>query len=180
MRSPHLVLVLTLLATAATAGAASPELPKRKAGLWEMKTAVMEMGGAGPQMQMCVGENSDALLAQPGGEAASHCTHQNVSREGNRVTVDAVCAAEGHTATVHGVFTGDFDTHYSGEIHTTYDPPLQGMASATMKQEGRWLGPCKAGQKPGDVSIQGIPGMGGGSFNVNEMMKNMRRPPTGR
>ncbi len=44
------------------------------------------------------------------------------------------------------------------------------MREATTKMEAKWLGPCKAGQKPGDVMIQGIPGM-----NMEELMKGMKR-----
>ena len=44
---------------------------------------------------------------------------------------------------------------------------MQGMSESNMTQEARWLGPCKAGQKPGDVIM---PGMGG--VNINDMMKD--------
>ena len=40
-----------------------------------------------------------------------------------------------------------------------------------MTQEARWLGPCKPGQKPGDVIMPNMGGAGG-SINVNEMMKD--------
>lgn len=85
----------------------------------------------------------------------------------NRVTIHSVCKVEGSTATTDGVFEGSFDTNYKGTMKTRFNPPLQGMAESNMTQQARWLGPCKPGQKPGDVIM---PNMGG--FNVNEMMKD--------
>ena len=86
---------------------------------------------------------------------------------GNKVVVHAVCKIEGSTATTDGVFEGSFDTNYTGTMKTRFTPPLQGMTESNMTQQARWLGPCKPGQKPGDVIM---PNMGG--FNVNEMMKD--------
>jgi len=36
-----------------------------------------------------------------------------------------------------------------------------------MVQEARWLGPCKSGQKPGDVIMPGAQ-----KFNMQEMMND--------
>jgi hypothetical protein len=36
---------------------------------------------------------------------------------------------------------------------------LQGMREASTVIEGKWLGPCNPGQKPGDASIPGMPNM---------------------
>jgi hypothetical protein len=64
-----------------------------------------------------------------------------------------------------------------------------------MKMDGKWLGPCKDGMKPGDVVMQGMPrlnvleiGKGGDGTGMTEdkaramaeeMKKNMarQRPP---
>jgi hypothetical protein len=35
----------------------------------------------------------------------------------------------------------------------------------TQKVDARWIGPCKPGQKPGDVAVEGMGGM-----NMNEVM----------
>jgi hypothetical protein len=52
------------------------------------------------------------------------------------------------------------------------------MKSSKQSMEAKWLGPCKPGQKPGDVIMPGM-----GSMNINEMMKNLpdgARPRTPR
>ena len=40
------------------------------------------------------------------------------------------------------------------------------MREASTVIEGKWLGSCNPGQKPGDVSIPGMPNM-----NLKDMMK---------
>jgi hypothetical protein len=36
-----------------------------------------------------------------------------------------------------------------------------------MTQEARWLGPCKPGQKPGDIIMPGV-----GKLNMEELMND--------
>ena len=48
-----------------------------------------------------------------------------------------------------------------------YDPPQHGMKEMKMSQDARWLGACKAGQKPGDVMMPGGPKM-----NMNDAMND--------
>jgi hypothetical protein len=81
------------------------------------------------------------------------------------------------------------DSEYRGDMKMTFDPPLAGAAEMNMKMDGKWLGPCKAGMKPGDIVMQGMPrmnvlemGKGGGGITpeqarqmAEEMMKNMTR-----
>jgi hypothetical protein len=141
------------------------DMPKRKPGLWEMKTSMAEMGGIGQTFNMCVGPQTDNLIAQ---QDRGECAQKSYRRDGDRILFKAVCKVEGSTATIEGVFSGDFVNRYSGEIRSTYAPPLQGMKSMTMKQDARWLGACRQGQKPGDVMMQGMNGI-----NVEELMKNM-------
>lgn len=166
-----LVLGLTLVAgTAIAQSNLPPDMPKRKPGLWEMKTSMAEMGGMGMTMQTCIDDTIEDLIAQQP-EADETCEEQSYRKESNRFHFEAKCKADASTAHVKGIFSGDFSTHYQGEIHTTYTPPLHGMASSTMKMEARWLSACKPGQKPGDVMMMGMPGMG--TINIEEMMKNL-------
>lgn len=171
MHKPCLIALLTG-ACALPAGAAD-DLPKRDPGVWEMKTALAEMGGMGMTMQTCVDDSVDELFVQPDDD--SQCTDQSYRREGNRVIFQATCRVEGSTARISGVFSGDFRRSYRGEIKTTYTPPLEGMASTTMTMDARWLGACKPGQRPGDVIMMGMPGMG--DINIEEMMKNLPQAP---
>lgn len=104
---------------------------------------------------------------QRAGKEKPECSVMDVKASGNRVTIHSVCKIEGSTATTDGVFEGIIRHELHGDVKTRFNPPLQGMTESNMTQQARWLGPCKPGQKPGDVIM---PNMGG--FNVNEMMKD--------
>lgn len=156
-------LVLTALA-AAFAYASAADMPKRKPGLWQQS-----MSGPGmpaQTMSMCTDEKTDDLL-QSKASGATQCSQQSVRRQGSSVIVEAVCKDGKTTIRTHGVFSGDFSSRYAGEMRSTFDPPMHGMKEMTQKIEARWLGACKPGQKPGDVTMES---MGGASMNMNQMM----------
>jgi hypothetical protein len=173
MRHPLLVAVPLILA-AGLAGAA--DAPARKSGLWEIANS---MGGPQPMtttMQQCVDEKTDKLTEQTGQrEAQKNCSKNDVSRSGNKVVVDSVCKFDNTTATSHAEFTGDFGSNYRGDIKTTYNPPMHGMKDMQMTITAKWLGACKPGMKPGDIVMQGMPGMPGGmKINPADYQKQMR------
>lgn len=147
------------------ADAASGDAPQRKSGLWEMKMSGGQMPG-GMTMQQCVDQKSDDISKMQ--EPKSNCTKNAVRREGDKIVAESVCKMQGTTATTRSVFTGKFDSAYKGEIKTTYDPPLHGMRESSSMIEAKWLGPCLAGQKAGDMVM---PGMPGGMPNMEELMK---------
>ena len=167
MKSCNRIIICTLLSLAGIGSTitSAAEQPKRKPGLWEINVQ-MEGAPSMGAMQQCIDKNTDNLMQQQAGKEKPECSVMDVKASGNRVTIHSVCKIEGSTATTDGVFEGSFDTNYTGTIRTRFTPPLQGMTESNMTQQARWLGPCKPGQKPGDVIM---PNMGG--FNVNEMMK---------
>jgi hypothetical protein len=142
------------------------DLPKRKPGLWQHN--LTSVGGPMPptSMTMCTDERMDKMLSDRAD--AQRCSQQTVRRDGNAVVVEAVCTQQNTTVRTKGRFSGDFNSHYTGELHSTFDPPMHGMKESRQKIDARWLGPCKPGQKPGDVEMQGMKGM-----NMHEMMKGM-------
>jgi hypothetical protein len=166
MRS--VIIFLALLIGCGVAAAASAAAPQRKSGLWEMKMSSGQMPG-GMTIQQCVDQKSDDISKMQ--EPKSNCTKNVVRREGDKIVAESVCKMQGTTATTRSVFTGKFDSAYKGEIRSTYDPPLHGMRESSSMMEAKWLGPCLAGQKPGDVVMPGMPGMPGGMPNMQELMK---------
>lgn len=175
----RLVAALVLaLAAPHLAAQSVDDLPKRQPGLWELKTTLAEMGGFTNTFQICIDEEFDDLMDTQGDEDTD-CSEQTVRREGNRVFVDAVCRIDGTTATLRGVFEGDFSSQYTGQIKTTYDPPMQAMSTTHLTLEGRWLSACLPGQKAGDVVLQGMPNIPGmGDLNLKELMKNLPQSPS--
>ena len=160
------LLVFSLAALGFTTSALGADMPKRKPGLWEIQ---MRMDGAPNMgtMQQCIDQNTDNLMQQKAKNEKQECSVMDVKPSGNKVAIHTVCKMEGSTATTDGVFEGAFDSSYKGSMKTRFNPPYHGMSESNMTQEARWLGPCKAGQKPGDVIM---PNMGG--MNINDMMKD--------
>lgn len=167
----HLAPLAGLLALAGLVppvGAA--DLPARKPGLWEIQTRMEGMpGGMGP-IQQCIDRHTDNVMQQQAEGMKPDCSRMEVKPQGaGRIVMHSVCRIEGSTATTDAVFTGSFESGYKNEMQVRYNPPLHGMREARMTQEARWLGPCKPGQKPGDVIMPGA-----GRMNLNEMMNDPR------
>lgn len=165
---PFIAIILTPMICLA---AKAEDMPKRKPGLWEIENRMAGMpAGAGP-IQTCIGPETDNLIAQGTADMRSQCSKTETRRSGADILISSVCKLGPTTATTEGKFTGSFDSAYHADMHITYDPPIHGMAKADMTLDAKWVGPCKEGQKAGDVSMPGMPKGGPKSINMEEMMK---------
>src|SRR5215470_19949050 len=110
MRQAALFLILIFAAALAQAQApAASESPKRKSGLWEIKNLRNE--GKAWAVKICIDQaTDDALLHLNGPARKESCKAGKVQRNGDQITVDAVCTQRKSTATTHAVFTGKFDS----------------------------------------------------------------------
>jgi len=167
---------------AEAAAALADEATLRKSGLWEIRTEITADGQKMPSpmtMQLCVEQARDDMMADPGDklDMRKRCTKMDVKRTGNKTVIDSVCAMDGHTATGRTVISGNLATDYRMENTTRFAPPMQGMHTMSSTMAGKWIGPCKPGQKHGSVTMSGMPGMGSGSeFRMDpEMMKRMQQ-----
>lgn len=172
MKESVAVAVLLGLASCVAAAQTPIDMPKPAAGLWAVKTSVAQMGGLSVSLEACVDESIEDLLMQP--DEALDCIDQVYRRDGDRITFEATCRAEGSVATIKGVFEGDFERAYRGEVNTTFAPPLHGMTATDMTLDARWTGACRPGQQPGDVVMTGMPTIPGlGEINLEELMRNL-------
>jgi hypothetical protein len=147
----------------ATASASGPltanQMPHRKPGLWRQ---VMTMDGtapAGPGMQLCVDEASEAKMSAfaqriPGG---GHCPPAQFARnlDGSMSFAESCDnGANGKSAT-SGVIRGDFNSGYTEEMDMQYSgSPVASLNGAhKMIITATWLGPCAPGQKGGDLIL---------------------------
>ena len=97
------------------------DVPRRKAGLWELST--IGAGSGTNKAKTCIGE-SDKILTPEGG----NCTEPKVTKAGeDTVILDVVCTTEQGKETISGAFTGDFSTRYRAQVKMTFDPPPKGM-----------------------------------------------------
>jgi hypothetical protein len=147
-------------------GASTAELPKHKPGLWEIKTDSANQASLGVPLRFCVGEEADTILNWTRSHPRQECGDVNVETEKNRLSLHIECRFKEVTVATDGFFEGAFDSAYKGRINYTVESP-QGRRELSITQEARWLGPCEAGQKPGDIIMPNKE-----RLNADEIMKN--------
>jgi len=161
-------LAVILAATFIAAPALAQDMPARKAGLWEM-TMTFEGRNMPPQtMQHCIDATTDkAMQDMSQGARGQTCSKREVKKVGDTIVFDSVCSMGAGTLTSHGVVSGDFNSAYSIKINSKREggPAVPNRpAETSMAIEAKWLGACKADQKPGDIIMAN-----GMKMNVNEM-----------
>ena len=157
MQKSAIAIALALGCTAALADRPA-DMPERKAGLWEERMTLVDMGGMSMTMETCIDETVESFMSD---EHAEACTDQDFQRDGDELHFSATCQENGSTAEIAGVFTGDFETQYDGEIRTRYSPPLEGMEEMNATIEARWIADeCRSGQEPGDSTLTEMPDFG--------------------
>ncbi len=168
MHLPVFLAGLTLFGFASSAYA--DDTPRRKAGLWEITT---RSGDTAQSItgQQCVDAGTDELMRPAAGNP--HCPAPALRREGKRTILDSTCDLNGTTITTHAEFHGDFSTDYSGEIASTFSRPNAGSQTTRYTIAARWLGPCRQGQRPGDIMQPGSKPMN--IEDARRMMDEMRK-----
>jgi hypothetical protein len=151
MDSPKFALAIALFAAAAAAAAAE-EYPTLKPGQWEMVTASAKSASATPiRSTICTDATVQKEMMEMGaGMRKDMCSKSEIRHDGNRYITDAICKIGESKITSHSVMTMLGDNGYRTEVHSTYDPPFMGMKDSTTTVEGKYVGPCKDGLKPGD------------------------------
>jgi hypothetical protein len=151
-----------LVALVLASGAQATKLPLRKAGLWEMK--MVRAGSPMPEMtmQQCTDETVDKDLSNSAAPMARQsCSKQDVQKTAAGYVSDSVCSVAGAKIASHVEIAGDFNSAYTVKTTSrTEGGPVGAGHDATMTIEAKWLGACKADQKPGDVVMPG-------SFKIN-------------
>jgi len=149
------------------ASAFAADLPVLKSGLWELSRST----GAQPETKrlttMCLDESVQAQMREFGlGVAKELCSKSDRRVEGNRLIIDAVCKLGVTTMTTHSVMTFSGNTAYHTDASATYDPPMKNMTDASSSIDGKWIGECKAGQQPGDITLES-----GQTINIKSMIR---------
>lgn len=156
MRFVSLSLVAAAVALA-TLPAQALELPKRKPGLWELKTTSGD-GAPAAVMQQCTDEAFEAQMQKTALEySKSMCSKNDMKREGNTITGIAECKMGSINVTSRSTITGDFTSNYKVVSSSTFNPPMMGKGADTSVMEARWVGACAPGQKPGMPIMQNMP-----------------------
>jgi hypothetical protein len=152
-----LCLTSALLAALPVSIARADELPMRKPGLWEMKMA--RVGSMLPEMtlQHCTDETTDKEMSTAFAPMAKEiCSKRDVEKTATGYVSDSVCSVGGVSMTSHSDISGDFDSAFTvkSTSHSEGGPSVV-PREVNMTVEAKWLGPCKANQKPGDIVMPG-------------------------
>jgi hypothetical protein len=161
-------LALALLALGPANNAGAVDLPVRKAGLWEMK--VLHAGSTAPDMtmQQCTDESTDKDMSTSFSPMAKDiCSKQDIQKTATGYVTDSVCGMAGMTIKSRGEIVGDFNSAYTVKSTSrTEGAPAGVPKDSTTTIEAKWLGACKADQKPGDIIMPG-----GMKMNIKDMEK---------
>jgi hypothetical protein len=164
---PHLA--LTAFGVLVAGQAVALDLPARKAGLWELQMNFENRNLPAQTMQHCIDADTDKLMNSMGGTMRSDmCSKQDVQKVGSTIVVDSVCKVGAATTTSHAVVSGDFSSAYTVKVSSKREgaavPGMPTSGESAMTIAAKWLGACKADQKPGDIIMAG-----GRKFNIRDM-----------
>lgn len=142
---------------------ASEDFPKLRSGLWD--TTSGEAGKPLTTMQLCIDDQTYSLMFKTGQSARqkSCSEHHLQNLGGGKYVEDSVCTFGNSRVTSHGVMTVTGDTAYHVERKAHWVPPLMGRTNdAVTTMDSRWLGPCGAGMRAGDMIMKPTPSMPNG------------------
>lgn len=147
------------------------DLPARKPGLWEL-TMTSDGAAMPPQtMQHCIDEATDKEMMEMSNSIGAQQCQQNWTKTATGFAFESTCDFGGGKTASRGTVTGDFNSAYQIDMISKGGP--RGANEETrMNMAAKWLGACKAGQKPGDIVMPG-----GMKINVSQMKKMMGAMP---
>jgi hypothetical protein len=164
-------LVVWIAGLCAAGGAAfgtyAADLPVLKSGLWEVSRMTTQQGDQKHLTTMCLDDSVQAEMREFSmGVAKEMCTQNDRRIEGNRMTVKATCKLGPTTMKTESVMVFSGNTAYHTDATASYDPPFMNMSESKSTIDGKWSGPCKPGQQPGDIVTET-----GQTINMKAMMK---------
>lgn len=140
---------------------AAAQVPMRRDGLWEM---TMQMS-APVAMTMTSKQCTDASQEKAGAMFRNNSPNAGgvdckagvpLPAAGGGWSYSSTCTMHNMTMSTSGTVRGDFRTGYHMDSTTRMSPaPMPQMAQTHMIIDAKWLGPCPADMKPGDMEMNG-------------------------
>ncbi|WP_018607588.1 DUF3617 domain-containing protein [Uliginosibacterium gangwonense] len=152
-------MLFCLLATACNlAWAQTTDLPKRKAGMWEVKIESASTSATGLSSLQCIDDATDATLQKQvlTGGGQSGCKLTSSQKTATGWEFDSVCKTGNTTLNTHSVVSGDMQSSYQITVTTKATPPINGQSTLQTTIKSSYAGACKAGMKPGDINVNGM------------------------
>lgn len=155
-----------------SASAQASDFPARRAGLWDVTINMESMKMPARINKMCIDAATDAKLMNLGlASKEAKCTQMNVSGMGSTRTVDSVCHINGGTQKNHVTMTYAGNSAYHMDMRSQFSPPIAGKSDSHIVQDAKWVGPCPADMKPGDMMVNGM--------KINMLEAQSAHPPGG-
>lgn len=143
------IAVLTVMRSAVAA-----DMPVLKSGLWEVAQVTDQQQDKRRVTTMCLDETVQASMHDFGlGVAKELCSQSDRRFDGSRLTIDATCKLGTTTMKSHSVMVFNGNTSYHTDSEASYDPKFMGASETKSTLDGKWTGPCKQGQQPGDITF---------------------------
>jgi hypothetical protein len=124
-------------------------------------------------VQQCIDAATDKQMNAIGENLRQDaCAKQDVQQKvGATIVVDSVCQVGPTKTTSHSVISGDFNSAYTVKVASKREggaaaPGLPADGTTNMTMEAKWLGPCKADQRPGDMIMAN-----GRKVNISDLQK---------
>lgn len=131
--------------------AQAEELPKRRVGLWE--SSMTRSNDASPQVvKQCIDEKTDAQVLASTQGPNSPCKQVRFVKTAQGYETETSCTFGQTTSTAKALITGDFNLKVTTQITSTVvTAPGQQPVTTVSTIEARYVGPCAADQRPGDI-----------------------------
>ena len=143
------------------------DMPEIKPGLWEVSVTVD--GQPQDKMKQCVDADTAKILLNAGQKMlGDSCSEVKMEKSGADYVSNMECNLGISKMKASTKLSGDFNSHYVSETKTSFNPPMMGRGESTSTSDGRWVGPCEKGMKPGDTIMAD-----GRRMNVIDMMNKM-------
>ena len=120
----------------------------------------------------CIDAETDKLMSATGGSMVQDmCSKPDVKKTGDTFVVDSTCKIGPYASSSQAVVSGDFNSAYTVKVASkreggTAPPGMPADGTSNMTMEAKWLGPCKADQKPGDMIMAN-----GQKMNIGDIQK---------
>ena len=148
----HMSLSFSLAFFAVVTLAAQTQMPIRKAGLWESTmsgTSSLAAAGGG-KIKHCIDASTDQA-AMTGAMAGKSCEQGPIVKTAAGYEMEATCKIGGMTSKSKSIVSGDFNSQVTVDVTSLISTGNGPAKESKTKIEARYVGPCEAGQKPGDV-----------------------------
>lgn len=153
-----LLLASPYVAASGKQGAA--KWPSRKAGLWEVTIQAHAEGLGGARqpavtVRQCTRPDVEAVMLLSILPGQEHCDQAKVAKRGDKgdhYEITTACRVHDNQVRARMELRGDLQSVYAGNYSVGFSQtPQQNVGPVAF--QGRWLGNCASGQKPGDMVL---------------------------